>query len=468
LTGEFTENDPVNIDYIIVTNKDVTNKQGGEITLDNESLKPVTEQSKGSIATQKPGYRFIGWFNDIDGSELITDETELVAIKNDDDIYTRATYYAQFEELSHVTIRYVANAGGSVSTSSESINPEIGVPRGAKAIPASEYHFLRWTNASGSEQSKNRTFAPTKRTNETWVDGTTYYANFELTPLITISGTKTWVGVPEDEVRPSITIQLYQNGGSTAFRETTISGTTTNFSFPDVPRADADGVDYHYEVREVVPNGFTPTYNGFNITNAYTPGMTSVAVSKEWTGVAANTKLPNVTIRLLRDGVPYRKNGSLVTMTLGNGNWSGQFNGLPQTAASDGHTYMYTVTEDTLSSFTLSGITGNMQDGFVITNAARMLTVTFTDWNGSIIERVEVLYGDSAQPPVEPTRENFVFDRWDGRYTNVTKDEIVVAHYTSNDSLVGFDTDGWVGSEILDGAIPLAAGSVVNYGDCME
>lgn len=68
-------------------------------------------------------------------------------------------------------------------------------------------------------------------------------------------------------------------------------------------------------------------------------------------------------------------------------------------------------------------------------------TVTFKDWDGSVITSVEVSEGGDATPPANPTREGYTFAGWSGNYTNVQHDEIVTATYTK-DTTSG--TEIWV------------------------
>ncbi|MDY0235575.1 MAG: S-layer homology domain-containing protein, partial [Gudongella sp.] len=59
-------------------------------------------------------------------------------------------------------------------------------------------------------------------------------------------------------------------------------------------------------------------------------------------------------------------------------------------------------------------------------------TVTFLDYNESTLKSEQVAYGEDATPPEDPEREGYTFAGWDGKYTSVTKNETVIATYTSN------------------------------------
>ena len=61
-------------------------------------------------------------------------------------------------------------------------------------------------------------------------------------------------------------------------------------------------------------------------------------------------------------------------------------------------------------------------------------TVTFKDWDGSVLKTQTVASGGSATPPSNPTRDGYTFSGWSGNYTNVTADVDIKAQYTKNSS----------------------------------
>ena len=56
-------------------------------------------------------------------------------------------------------------------------------------------------------------------------------------------------------------------------------------------------------------------------------------------------------------------------------------------------------------------------------------TVTFYDGQGTVLKVETVMKGQDATPPTPPTREGYVFDRWYGEYTYVQSDRSVYAIY---------------------------------------
>jgi uncharacterized repeat protein (TIGR02543 family) len=63
-------------------------------------------------------------------------------------------------------------------------------------------------------------------------------------------------------------------------------------------------------------------------------------------------------------------------------------------------------------------------------------TVTFEDYDGTVIETETVEYGSDASAPAHPTREGYTFTGWDkpeSAWTKVTEDVVVTARYREND-----------------------------------
>lgn len=98
------------------------------------------------------------------------------------------TLYAKWIQVDPVTIYYVAETGGSVTDSSESLLPISGEAKGSTAIPDAEngYEFDYWSLKDSTEVlSTDPNYAPSKEAEEEWIDGTTYVAHFKhiLLPL---------------------------------------------------------------------------------------------------------------------------------------------------------------------------------------------------------------------------------------------------------------------------------------------
>ena len=89
-----------------------------------------------------------------------------------------------------------------------------------------------------------------------------------------------------------------------------------------------------------------------------------------------------------------------------------------------------------------------VQNGAVTVAAAQpeMHTVTFKDWDGTVLKTQEVQYGGDAEAPADPTRVGYTFTGWDKEFTNITADLVVTAQYEINTYTVTFKD--WDGTEL--------------------
>lgn len=83
-----------------------------------------------------------------------------------------------------------------------------------------------------------------------------------------------------------------------------------------------------------------------------------------------------------------------------------------------------------------------------VTPPAKTYTVTFKDHDGAVLKTETVEEGKNATAPANPTRDGYTFTGWDKAFTNVTSDLVVTAVYSQNSSeqyTVSFvDYDGTV------------------------
>jgi uncharacterized repeat protein (TIGR02543 family) len=72
--------------------------------------------------------------------------------------------------------------------------------------------------------------------------------------------------------------------------------------------------------------------------------------------------------------------------------------------------------------------------------------VTFVDWDDAVLRTAQIVeYGAAAVPPADPVRTGYTFTGWDQDYKNVTGDMTVKAQYTINQYTVRFlNWDGTV------------------------
>ena len=179
-----------------------------------------------------------------------------------------------------------------------------------------------------------------------------------------VEGTKTWNDKDnQDGKRPTeITINLLKNGTKIASKKVT-KADDWKWKFENLDKYE-NGKEINYTITEEKVEGYTTEIKGYDVKNSYTPGKTSIQVTKAWEdkndqdGVRPNS----VTIKLLADGV---ETGKKLVLTKAN-NWTGSFTDLDEYKA--GKKIVYTIKEETVGNGYKSVITGNEKEGFVVTN----------------------------------------------------------------------------------------------------
>ena len=200
----------------------------------------------------------------------------------------------------------------------------------------------------------------------------------------TLSGSKTWEDKDDqDGKRPaSIIIRLYANGTELKDRAQTVKPDENGewkWEFTDLPKYSADGNKITYTITEDAVDGYTPSYNGMNVTNSYTPEKTSVTVTKAWddAGNQDGIRPASITVKLLADGAD---TGKTVILSEGN-NWTDTFTGLDKYKG--GKEIAYSIEEVSVTGYD-TVITGTAATGFTVTNSYIPETVDLSGsktWN---------------------------------------------------------------------------------------
>ena len=81
----------------------------------------------------------------------------------------------------------------------------------------------------------------------------------------------------------------------------------------------------------------------------------------------------------------------------------------------------------------VSGTMGATNMSVDVVYSANTYTVTFKDWNGTVLKTQQVQYGGAATAPANPTRTGYTFTGWDKAFTNVTANLVVTAQYVQNE-----------------------------------
>ena len=178
-----------------------------------------------------------------------------------------------------------------------------------------------------------------------------------------VSGTKTWNDSnDQDGKRPgSITVNLLADGVKVDSKVVT-SSDDWKYSFDNLDKY-KNGQKIVYTIAEdEVPN-YSTSISGYDVTNTYTPGKTSVSVTKSWNDNNDVDKLrpDSVNIHLCANG---KDTGISAELNESN-HWSYIFGGLD--VYKNGKKIIYTVVEDSVKGY-VSSVSGNSEVGFVFTN----------------------------------------------------------------------------------------------------
>ena len=210
-----------------------------------------------------------------------------------------------------------------------------------------------------------------------------------------IGGTKFWEGDDEDSRPDSVVLHVYVRDGDDKKEVTGSPVTVTKedgwkWSL-EIPLAeyvvvekkgeeDADIRKKEVVIEEEVPEGYTASYEGYDVTNTYSPEKTRLNVNALWNDEddSDGIRPGYVTLRLLADGGDTGK--TLVISKAGG--WKGTFDDLDR--KKDGKDIVYTVEEVTDSVITGTdgpgtyafAVTGDASRGFSVTNTHTPQKVT--------------------------------------------------------------------------------------------
>ena len=152
------------------------------------------------------------------------------------------------------------------------------------------------------------------------VEGTAITNTLNYVPMVTVSGTKTWVDYDNKEnTRPeTITVEIL-NGNDVVDTITVTAENGWSYTSKELPKYDAENNVINYTVREVnVDTKYEATVDGNNIINTLkeTP-KTEITVSKVWSdGNNQDANRPtSVKVQLFADGI---EQGNAITLTVNN------------------------------------------------------------------------------------------------------------------------------------------------------
>ena len=240
---------------------------------------------------------------------------------------------------------------------------------------------------------------------ETSVDG------FDITNAYTpetteVKGSKTWNDADnQDGKRPeSITVRLHANGEEKDSQTVKAdeNGNWT-YSFENLPKYEA-GKEIVYTVTEDAVADYTTEITGYDITNSYAPGKTSVTVTKAWADNddRGGHRPKEIKVQLKADG---ENSGEEITLNAEN-KWTYTWSELDEKKA--GKDIVYTVEEIGKTAGYISTVTGNATEGFIITNtitSVKISKVDITDQKELAGAHIQILDKDGN-----------VVDEWDSTW----------------------------------------------------
>lgn len=146
---------------------------------------------------------------------------------------------------------------------------------------------------------------------------------------------------------------------------------------------------------------YSTTVKDYDVTNQYTPGKTSVTVSKSWDDKEnQDGKRPqSVTIQLLADGV--KVEGKTLVLNVDN-KWEGTFSGLDE--YKNGKKVAYTVEEEAVEGYTTT-ITGDVEHGFQVVNSHTPEPPTEPPTELPTEPSTELTTEPATEPTTEPATE---------------------------------------------------------------
>ncbi|MDT2925730.1 Cna B-type domain-containing protein, partial [Lactococcus lactis] len=201
--------------------------------------------------------------------------------------------------------------------------------------------------------------------------GNIILTNTHASATTTINGTKTWDdNNNQDGKRPNqVTINLLANG-KVVDTKTVTSQDNWAYNFTEKPKYQ-DGKEILYTITEDTVPDYNTIIDGFNVTNSYTPGQTSVTVTKNWVDDNNNDQIrpDQIKVQLLADG---KVQGDPVVLNQAS-QWQYTWNHLPEKA--NGQDIVYSVEEVKVDGYT-STVNDKDKGNIILTNTHASATTT--------------------------------------------------------------------------------------------
>jgi len=420
-------------------------------TIAGTSPQTVNFGTSGAQVTAVPsiGYHFVKWS---DGGTTAT--------RTDTNVTADISVVAAFA-INIYTLTYTAGSGGTISgTSPQTVN--YGTDGGqVTAVPNTGYHFVAWSDGVATATRTDANITADKGVTAAFAIDT-----FTLTYIAgsggTVSGTTPQIvnygafGTAVTAV-PNTGYHLVDwsdgwTGRLTRTDSITVNKTfTANFGINTYNITASTGSNGTVTPTGVTPKNYLATQaylitpaTGYHIASVTVDGGAVAATSPyTFTALTANhTISATFTINTYTLTYTAGANGTISgtsPQTINYGASGTQVTAVPNT------NYRFVNWSDAGSSTgrTDSNITANITviANFDLNNS----TVTFVDWNGTVLSTPSVNYGGTAPAPSSPTRAGYTFTGWNKSLANITAATTITAIYTINSYTVTFvDWNGTV------------------------
>lgn len=204
------------------------------------------------------------------------------------------------------------------------------------------------------------------------------------TETVSVPVSKIWVGPEQSQAE----ITLVKDGTATNQKLVLNAENAWKASFENLAKYDdTDGHNIEYTIQETPIANYTSQItgsmeDGFTVTNTNTETVT-IPVEKQWIGPMQDS----AEVTLVKDG---KDTKSHLTLNAENG-WKASFDELVKYDRNDGHKILYSIKETPIENYS-SHITGDVQNGFVITNTnIHKISIPVQKvWVGPELDSVEV------------------------------------------------------------------------------
>ena len=374
------------------------------------SIEATYDSAYGELAvTAREGYTFAGWFTEADGGIEIA-AANRVSTAGDH------TLYAHWD-INQYTITFDSAGGSEI----EPLTQDYGTAITAPAEPLKEgYHFMGWQPALPATMPAGDLVLTAQWSIKTYTVNFLDHDDALLDTQTVNHGSS--AEAPADPERVGYTFTGWDKGFAN------VTGDLTITAIYKINRYTVTFVDHDDEVldTQIVEHGSAATAPTVPVREGYTFTGWDPSFG-EVTGdliVTAQYEVIDYTLTIQYEYADGSEAAESHTETLNIG---------------DG----YEVVSPPLTGYTADRqtVSGTMPAGDVTVTVIYTInsySVTFEDFDGTVLDTQTVDHGSSAEAPAEPKREGYTFTGWGQEFANVTGDLTITATYAINVYTVTF------------------------------